>query len=135
MANRTSAAPAPGGSLKAELAFKRICSFEKPDRRKGSVDDEIGNVESISRTSKSKNSNSTDSASISGGSDAPKREMQSVLAVYPLAGPKHHIRAQLAGIGHPIVGDSLYGVSSYTYILSIDYIFRCPLLCILTRST
>ena len=38
---------------------------------------------------------------------------RSLLEVELLTGRKHQVRAQLAAIGHPIVGDRRYGASSY----------------------
>ncbi len=38
----------------------------------------------------------------------------SLLKVIPITGKKHQIRAQLASIGHPIVGDRLYGAGKST---------------------
>ena len=40
----------------------------------------------------------------------------SLLAVHPLSGRKHQIRIHLAHIGHPIVGDKLYGADERYYL-------------------
>jgi len=40
----------------------------------------------------------------------------SVLRVLPLTGRKHQIRIHLAHIGHPIVGDKLYGTDEMIYL-------------------
>ncbi len=43
----------------------------------------------------------------------------SLLKIFPLTGKKHQIRAQLSAIGHPILGDKLYGSKTKTEINAI----------------
>ena len=45
------------------------------------------------------------------------RENTTLLSVMPLTGRTHQIRAHLAAIGHPIVGDSLYGAKACERIM------------------
>jgi 23S rRNA pseudouridine1911/1915/1917 synthase len=45
----------------------------------------------------------------------------SLLAVVPLTGRKHQIRIHLAHIGHPIVGDKLYGGDELVYLDFVRY--------------
>lgn len=61
----------------------------------------------------------------------------SVLLVTPITGRTHQIRVHMASIGHPIIGDDLYGTSSeyidrqalHAYTLKIDGIgeFKAPI--------
>lgn len=61
----------------------------------------------------------------------------SVLLVTPITGRTHQIRVHMANIGHPIVGDDLYGTASdliarqalHAYMLNIDGIgeFKAPI--------
>lgn len=53
-----------------------------------------------------------------------KRENSTLLSVTPLTGRTHQIRAHLAAIGHPIVGDTLYGASAANRIM-----LHCQKLC------
>jgi len=45
----------------------------------------------------------------------------SLLHVQPLTGRKHQIRIHLAHIGHPIVGDKLYGGDEEIYLAFVQY--------------
>jgi 23S rRNA pseudouridine1911/1915/1917 synthase len=45
----------------------------------------------------------------------------SLLGVEPLTGRKHQIRIHLAHIGHPIVGDKLYGGDENIYLSFVQY--------------
>jgi len=45
----------------------------------------------------------------------------SLLEVQPLTGRKHQIRIHLAHIGHPIVGDKLYGLDENIYLDFVSY--------------
>jgi len=40
----------------------------------------------------------------------------SLLSVHPLSGRKHQIRIHLAHVGHPIVGDKIYGADEQIYL-------------------
>jgi 23S rRNA pseudouridine1911/1915/1917 synthase len=44
----------------------------------------------------------------------------SLLAVRPLTGRKHQIRIHLAHIGHPIVGDKIYGGDESLYLRLVE---------------
>lgn len=45
----------------------------------------------------------------------------SLMEVQPLTGRKHQIRIHLAHIGHPIVGDKLYGLDENMYLDFVKY--------------
>ncbi len=128
-----------GGLTRAELAYRVICRFNKhkkyrPNNRKTTDGDATGNIRDSNNNESSSSGGGgkynditstllegrgrgardigTDENKSSSSSSISSSSIQTVLAVYPLAGPKHHVRAQLAFMGHPLVGDQLYGVSS-----------------------
>jgi len=45
-----------------------------------------------------------------------RREISTLVAAFPITGRTHQIRAHLAAINHPIIGDSLYGGSNGEYV-------------------
>lgn len=56
-------------------------------------------------------------------------DLQTLVSVTIETGRKHQIRRHLAGIGHPIVGDKLYGqpASQPLQLVAVELAFRCPL--------
>lgn len=51
---------------------------------------------------------------------------RSVLSVYPETGRPHQIRAHLASIGHPVVGDRTYGSAGRLALYAVRLAFRHP---------
>ncbi len=47
-------------------------------------------------------------------------EIYSVLRVFPKSGRKHQIRIHLAHVGHPIVGDKIYGADEQFYLAFVE---------------
>jgi 23S rRNA pseudouridine1911/1915/1917 synthase len=59
---------------------------------------------------------SCDAEVITNGVKIPGKDFFSLLKVVPQTGRKHQIRVHLAHIGHPIVGDKLYGGDEELYL-------------------
>jgi len=50
----------------------------------------------------------------------PNGESFSLVKAHPLTGRTHQIRVHLASLGHPIVGDKIYGPDENLYLRFID---------------
>ncbi len=129
----------------SELIYRRICVFDKPVRTgvrlgvgsegqqipyyedKLNLDNSSSSSNNNKGSNRAKNSSSnSDKSSSSSNSSSSSESLssdvlssrQTLIAVYPMFGPKHHVRAQLANAGYPIVGDETYGVR---YVLMYEY--------------
>jgi 23S rRNA pseudouridine1911/1915/1917 synthase len=54
------------------------------------------------------------------GNDAPIRQPFTLVKLFPKTGRKHQLRIHLAHIGHPIVGDKLYGLDENCYLALVQ---------------
>ncbi len=54
------------------------------------------------------------------GNAAPMRQPFTLVKLFPKTGRKHQLRIHLAHIGHPIVGDKLYGVDEDCYLALVQ---------------
>lgn len=51
---------------------------------------------------------------------------RTILSVFPITGRSHQIRAHLAFIGHPVVGDRTYGTAGRLALYAVRLAFRHP---------
>jgi 23S rRNA pseudouridine1911/1915/1917 synthase len=62
----------------------------------------------------------TEPTESNGMPSAPDNKPFSLLRVHPLTGRKHQIRIHLAHLGHPLVGDKLYGGRPEVYLALVE---------------
>lgn len=101
------------------LQGSRICGWLQKDRRKNRAE---------VRTEPSDGANYIETEYEPLGTFSFQNRKYTVLQVHLITGKSHQIRAHLQSIGHPIIGDSKYGLPDANRLFRQSYGLRCQAL-------